>query len=432
MPKAAPSLGEPLELDVRQCVEMALRQSAQALTAGEEVAAREAQVGQAKAAYRPRIKTQAGYSFSQGSGIDIDVGPIIGGLFGLDDMGDTQTNTFALTAGVEQVLFSGGQIYHGIKASKFLAASEEWKRQATLDAIEFETKQAFYDTLLARALVGVAEESVTTFERHCADARQMLDVGLVSRFEVLRAETELGARKSDVESARGAAKIAMLNMVRVLALGQDAPPLELVGTLEWTPPLESAEELTGEANLQRAELKALEEGIMAAKQNIKVKWGEYIPKAAASAQYQHIMGDAALAPSGFTATVGVEWDFYAGGRRRHEVREAKAQLRSIEHQRADVQRLVELDVRQAYIRLQEAIAKIRTEKGTVSLGREGLRLAELRFQEGVGTQAETLDAELALTQARTTLAQALRNYAVATAALDKAVGRSWVEREISE
>jgi outer membrane protein TolC len=52
----------------------------------------------------------------------------------------------------------------------------------------------------------------------------------------------------------------------------------------------------------------------------------------------------------------------------------------------------------------------------------------LRFEEGVGTQSETLDAELALTNAQTGLARAVHEYAVARAALERAVGAAWDNR----
>ena len=91
----------------------------------------------------------------------------------------------------------------------------------------------------------------------------------------------------------------------------------------------------------------------------------------------------------------------------------------------DLRQLVELDVRRAWIELQDALAKIQSERGNVALAQEGLRLAVVRFQEEVGTQAETLDAELALTNAETSLAVALHDYAVAHAALEKAAGMSW-------
>jgi outer membrane protein TolC len=76
------------------------------------------------------------------------------------------------------------------------------------------------------------------------------------------------------------------------------------------------------------------------------------------------------------------------------------------------------------------MAKVDSERGTVELATEGLRLAELRFQEGVGTQSEVLDAELALTNAETSLIQALREYAVANASLEKAAGLSWFRDDL--
>ena len=122
--------------------------------------------------------------------------------------------------------------------------------------------------------------------------------------------------------------------------------------------------------------------------------------------------------------LGAEWELYGGGRRKHETAEAEARLRSLGNQRAELKQLVELDVRRAFIQVQDAIAKIKSEKGTVGLAREGLRLAEVRFENGYGTQADILDAELALTSAESALAQALRDYAVAHAALDEATGAS--------
>jgi len=418
---------EPLVLDMRACVELALAQHPRVLKAGEDAAAARARIGQAKSRRLPQAKLQAAYTYSEGFSQDFGGSSIINQFIGLDSF-DTEWGTISGTASVEQVLYAGGQIQAAVRASKFLAESESWKKKAVYDQVEFEAKQAFYDCLLTQALIEVAQDSVTTFERHRSDAAQMLEVGLVSRFEVLRAETELGARQTDLESACSAAKIALLNLRRILGTPQDRP-IELSGNIEWIPPVEPVDTLIAEAKEHRAELLALDQAIKAAEQQVRVKWGEFLPKAAANAQYVKSEGDTMFQPEGFSVTVGAQWDIYAGGRRKHEVQEAKAQRNSLEHQRADVWRLVEMDVRQAYIRVQESIAKIRKEKGTVELGREGLRLAQVRFQEGVGRQAETLDAELALTQARTTLAQALRDYAVALAALDKAVGQSILSQE---
>ncbi len=425
---AAPQ-GEPVILDVRQCVERALNENAKALSAMDDLNAKKALIGQARAARLPQAKAQGAYTYMDG--LESDLG---GGFISLFmDSGSfmPKKETWTFQATVEQVLYAGGQIQSAIRASKYLAQSEAWKRQAILDQIELDAKQAFYDCHLTQALILVAKESIVTFERHHADAQHMLEVGMVSRFEVLRAETELGARQTDLESAKTAAQIAALNLRRIIGMPQDAP-LQLTGKSEWTPVAEPVDALVAAAKEKRPELKALEEGLKAADQNINAKWGQFKPKAATTLTYTETHGGSTLNPEGLTVNVGAQIDIFTGGKRCYEIQQAKAEKQSLEHQKLDVERLVELDVRQAYARVQEAIAKIRREKGTVALGTEGLRLAQLRFQEGVGTQAETLDADLALTQARTTLAQALRDYAVAIASLDKAVGRSWMQRDAPE
>jgi len=199
--------------------------------------------------------------------------------------------------------------------------------------------------------------------------------------------------------------------------------------LEWMPPEESMGIFVDRAFAQRPEILALTAAVKAAERDVRRVKGQYAPQVAATATYSNTEGGGPTVPDGWTVTVGAEWELVAGGRRKYERREARANLDSLKHQLDDLERLVELDVTQALIQIEDAMARVQSESGTVELATEGLRLAELRFQEGVGTQSETLDAELALTNAETSLIQALRNYAVANAALERATGDSWFTRE---
>lgn len=425
---AAPN-AEKTALEVRQCVDRAIKENAKALSAQDDLDAKKAKIGSARAQRLPQASGSAAYTYVEGL-----EGTSLGGVLSLFMGGSSlmpKPQSWTFQATVQQVLYAGGQVQAAIRASKYLAQSQAWTRQAVLDQIEFDAKQGFYDVLLSQALIQVAKDSILTFERHRADAAHMLEVGMVSKFELLRAETELGARQTDLESAKTTAEIAMLNLCRMMGMPQNAP-VELVGKLDWAPIADPVDALVAEAKLKRAELLALDEGIKAAGQNIEIKYGAFKPKAAATVGYKYTEGGGSFNPNGVTVNVAAQVDIFTGGKRYYDLKEAKAEKESLEHQRLDVERLVELDIRQACARVEEAIAKIRREKGTVELAQEGQRLAQLRFQEGVGTQVETLDADLALTQARTTMAKALRDYAVAEAALDKAAGRSWVQRDAPE
>ena len=83
---------------------------------------------------------------------------------------------------------------------------------------------------------------------------------------------------------------------------------------------------------------------------------------------------------------------------------------------------VELEARQAFMRMQEAQERLRAQQETVGQAQKGLDIAEVRYRTGVGTQLETLDAQQVLTQARTNYAQGLNDYVVSVAGLEKAIG----------
>ena len=438
--------GDPMVLDLRRCVVTALERNTQPLVAEAELKQQRARTGQARSARLPQLKANVllAYEDREDEALDWEdsndediedfqeaypemaggIGALVEQINEFQPEEESRTVQFSL----EQVLFAGGQLRAAVRASKFLEASQEWRLQAALDQVAFEAKQAFHDCLLTKALLVVAYDSVTTFERHLEDAQRMLDVGMVSRLEVLRAETELAARRTGLVSAQSAATLALMNLRRILALSQDTP-VTLTGDLAWAPLGEPVEALSAEAIANRAELHALDRAIDAAHQELAARRGGYLPKAAATVQWQDYDGGGTLVTSGWRFSVGATWDLYTGGRRKHERFEARARIEGLEYQRADVARLVELDVRQAYVRAREAIAKVRREKGALTLAREGKRLAELRFKEGVGTQVETMDANLAMTQAQTLLAQALRDYAVAIASIEKAAGRRWFDEE---
>jgi outer membrane protein TolC len=416
---AAPA--DALELDAKRCVELALSQNPKAGQADAAVDERAAQVGAAKSARLPQVKATAGANYTPGLQTDIGIPKILESLVPIGSfMPDKLTASAGV--GVEQVLYAGGTIKAGIRASEFLARSEEWKRRAVLLDLAFEARQAFFDAAAARGLVAVAQDSISAYERHLTDAKTKLEQGMASKFEVLRAETELRARESDLESALTAEKLTMLNLRRLLALPGDQP-VRLIGDFIWDPLNVAVDTLVAEARQARPELAALDAAVAAAGENVAMKEGAFRPRAAAKAGYQVLQGSGQMMPDGLNVSVGAEWSIYAGGRRKADVAVAKAQLRSLELQRADVDKLVEIDVRQAYDRANDAIARIRKDKAARALGVEGMELAELRFQQGAGIQADTLDAELALSTAETSLVQSLRVYAVALAGIDRAVGR---------
>lgn len=451
-------------LTLRECVAMTLANNPQVAIAADDVEAALARIEQARSAIKPQVSgriahvwNDRGYGGTSGllsGGLGGLSGGRLGGGFGgggggggspllslaanyliqrfyLDPITESYTpdnTTIVEQLTLQQVLYAGGQIRAAIRAAKALAGSQEWRREVVLLDLEYQTKQAYYDSLLASALVSVALESIRTFERNLADTQEMLNVGYVSDFEALRARTELGVREADLVTARNAVNLSHANLRRILSIPQDVT-IALTPQIEYFPNDLPVEHFVQEALANRPEIRAIEKAAEAAGQDLRRIKGQYLPRVAVQAEYSNTEDGGKSIPDGWLTTLGADWEFYAGGKRKAERKEAESKILSLEHQLEDLQQLIELDVKRAHILVQDSMAQIRSTRGTVDLAREGLRLAELRFEAGAGTQSETLDAELALTNAQTALFQALRDFAVGNAALERAIAKSWIPRE---
>ena len=113
---------------------------------------------------------------------------------------------------------------------------------------------------------------------------------------------------------------------------------------------------------------------------------------------------------------------YDGGVTREAVKAAHSDERSSLIQKDQFVRGIKAEVQQAIIAVKDAFERQSTTAQTVAQAREALRLANVRFQAGVGTQLEINDAQTALTQAETNQVNARYDYLGAIARLNRATG----------
>ncbi|HET7616043.1 MAG TPA: TolC family protein, partial [Bacillales bacterium] len=126
--------------------------------------------------------------------------------------------------------------------------------------------------------------------------------------------------------------------------------------------------------------------------------------------------------TGWFTGVQMNWDIFDGMLTRGRVIEAKALQERAGIDVEDAARRIELEVRTAYSSFVEAREVLESQKKVQEQAEEALRLAKARADAGTGTQLDVLSAQTALTEARTTQIQALRDYSVAKTQLTRAIG----------
>jgi len=126
----------------------------------------------------------------------------------------------------------------------------------------------------------------------------------------------------------------------------------------------------------------------------------------------------------WNARFTVSMPIFDGFRTRGAVMQARAEVRRAEAQLAQTREAVLLEVEQARAEVVRARALLQARRQTVQWGARAHHLATVRYANGITTALEVSDARLAMQQAQVNEAQAMRDYLLGVAGLERALGRS--------
>jgi HAE1 family hydrophobic/amphiphilic exporter-1 len=200
--------------------------------------------------------------------------------------------------------------------------------------------------------------------------------------------------------------------------------------------LPSMETLVDSALSRRPEVYQADLTVDISHKAIRVAQGGYFPNIdlVSAYQWQGQSDDFDLSQNNtrsWTAGIQLSFPFFEGGRTRAEVGAARADHNKARLNEAQVKDDIRLEVEAAYDRLIQAKKSLDAMMETIAQAEEGLRIATLSYEQGVGTQLEMISAQTALTQARQSLAQAMFSFRQARSDLKRATTldiESYLER----
>jgi TolC family type I secretion outer membrane protein len=338
---------------------------------------------------------------------------------------------------ITQSIYEGGRVMSAVRASRLTRDQALLQYQTAVANTLLATRIAYYDVLVSAQQIIVNEASVNLLGREFEDQQHRSEAGTVPRFNVLRAEVAVANAKPPLIRARNAYRIAKNNLVN--ALGFNLPkdvledvPLELTDKLEAEPYSIELPAAVAQALEKRTELGVLRKAEALQRENIINARAGYQPSIQAFAGYDwrssQFRSGLEHGVDGWVAGGQLNWSIFDGGLTRGKVIQAKALHERAEADLEDTTRQIELEVRTAYSSFIEAREVLDSQQKVQEQADEALRLARSRAEAGAGTQLDVLNAETSLTQARTTQVQALRDYAVARARLERAIGQDLVQQ----
>ncbi len=407
-------------LSLADAVNLALRQNGSVLRGKSDLEAQYGVVIQTRALAIPRVEASGNYQTSD----EVEAFPFPGSP-------PVQHQTWFSNIRIIQSIYEGGRITSSLRSARLTKDQAVLQYQTIVADAVLSVRVAYYDVLSAAEQVVVNEASVKLLTQQLNDQTRRYEAGTVPRFNVLQAEVELANQRHRLIQARNAFRIAKNNLVNVLGSQVTAGtwediPVNLTDRLDADPYQIELPVALSKALENRSELAALRKAEALRREDVVNARAGYKPSIQLFAGYggrnSEFNNDLGHDVSGYTAGAQFSWNIFDGFLTKGRVEQAKALYQGSKVDVDNETRSIELEVRTAYSNFIEARETIESQKKVQEEAEEALRLAIARNDAGTGTQLDVLTAQTSLTTARSTQVQALHDYDVARARLERAIG----------
>ena len=414
---------ERLTLTLEKSVRIALAQNPYHLAAEERVDAAYSKLREAASGFMPSLNAQGQHTLDEKS-MELEFPSFIPGeppqRVEIDFTRDYQ---FAMSLSLP--LFTGGRLTSGFKQAKYnLESTKEAVRQSKHLTV-FNTKRAFYGHLLAKEFVSVAEEAVRVAEENLENVKNMYEVGMASKMDLLRSEVRLTNMQPEVIAAKNHLRISELSLKTMLGMDL-SQSVEIEGALSYEPLEPDLGECITTALAQRPEVRQFDFQRKMAGESLKLSRAGYLPSLAVTGNYSFWSDKLNFRKDTWSSFYAVNLvlniPIFNGFKESAQIAQSKSMIREIELNQKALRDAVEFEVRQAVLLLKEAKETLLSQEKNTEQAKESLRITQLNYSEGMAMTLDVISAEAAYSQAQVNYSQALYNYGVAVAELDRAMG----------
>ncbi|BAQ65202.1 TolC family protein [Geminocystis sp. NIES-3709] len=323
-------------------------------------------------------------------------------------------------------LFNGGRRNATIERSRREVYFTKLDVERISEDTRFNVTDAYYELQNRDAQVAIAQAAIEDFSQTLRDAQLLEQAGLGTKFDVLQAEVDLANANQALTRAIADQRNARRTLAEVLSIGQNieltaADEIKENGVWEY-----SLEDSIVMAFKNRAELEQLLVRKEINEQNREIALSEIRPQVGLFVNYNFTntlvdtlenTGNA----NGYNLGARLRWRFYDGGTAQARGDQETRNMEIDETNFADQRNKIRLETETAYNTLIANKENIGSTEKAVITATESLRLARLRFQAGVGTQTDVINAQRSLTEARGNFLQAIIGYNQSLNELQRAV-----------
>jgi len=452
---ASAQQGRPLGLET--LARSALDSNRDLIAAREGLTVAREQVTEAWSNVYPSVDLNASYSRNISPSVQFLPEAIFNPAAGPDDYIGVQfgaDNNWSSTISLEQPLLRAG-VFVGIGAASRFESFQVEAVRGQEQSVVTQVRLSYYQVLLAQEQVRLTENSLLRVRESLKETTALNQAGLASDYDVLRLQVEVANLEPNLRRAQNTVLQARRQLATQVDL-EEPEALTVTGTLaeiDLENPdansaanreilgfmgyrgtgVESVDEALRLAVDQRSDIRqsSLNEDLRHAE--MRVEQMAFVPEVTLFGNYvitaQNNGGPSFFATGNgvraYSRIVGVRVSvpIFQGFRRTSRIDEKRAGLRQAEAQSSQLLDVARNEVRGLVENAEEAFLRAQGQRLAVGQAQRGFEIASAQYREGLGSQLELTDSEVALRQSEFNYAQAVYDYLVARARLDQATGR---------
>ena len=320
-------------------------------------------------------------------------------------------------------LYTGGKNENNIDAAKSGLTQAELNLENTRQQIKLQTITAYFDILHYRDLMNTRQEAVNILAEHLNQTETKLKIGVVARADVLASKVQLANAQQNFITAQNNYENSIATLDNLIGLSMDTI-IETTDELHYQKYDLDLNNCIEIALKNRPDFLAASEAVKQAISNQKVTKANKKPQVTASVS-KIFNGEKFFHDDhneNWSAGLSITWNVFDNNVTNAQINESQATINRLKSIELQTKESIELDVRKNFNTLFAAEKNILTTAIAVTQAEEDFNIAKIKYNEGVGTNLEVMDAQEKLTEAKTNYYTALYNYNVSKANLDRSIG----------
>jgi outer membrane protein TolC len=411
-----------VSMRLEECVSLGLERSKPLHSSVLRAEFAEAKAREISAGLYPSLKLQAGYT--QLSEVPEFKIPLPGSIVAFPVILDTYSTRLSL----QQPLFTGWKLQGAVNQAEYNAEAARMEVERDRTELIYSIKQAYWNLYRAQAVRRVMEENLAALATHLEDANNLLKQGMLTMNEVLRVRVQHSQAELMEADAENQVEIARLALNSLIGISLETRVLLASQLTPTTKEYPALKELLDRAVSNRAEMRSALARVRAAEAGVTSAKGGWFPQVVLLGGYTYARPNPRVFPAKdeFKDTwdlgVMLQFDVWNNLTSLHQVTAARTHYEQMKDAHEGLRDAITLDVTQSYLNYQQAQRRIVLAELSLNQAAESYRITSEKFKLGLSLNADLLDAEVALLQAKLQLTQAHVEHELAHARLNKAIG----------